>query len=188
MCSSDLRRLAHEIGEVYLRFVDSAKIARPEWGKAEEALSAQFVVKPGKRVVLLLDDVDCLLIKRGFEVAREWHYSINALLFHNLDNVVNPASMLVIAITNRPSLIDYALRSRLYSIKIPSLPIEELKQVAKDMLEKSWPLTMKHSGESLKEEILRIIIEELKNKKYSSIRDVQHLVVTLCIERGVWAI
>ena len=183
-----VRRLAYEIGEVYLRFVDSAKIARPEWGKAEEILAEQFRVEPGKRVVLLLDDIDCLLIKRGVEVAREWHYSINALLFHNLDNAVNPASMLVIATTNRPSLIDYALRSRLYSVKVPCLPIEELEQVAKDMLETSWPLTMKHSGESLKKEILKTIVEELKNKKYPSIRDVQHLVVTQCIEKGVWSI
>lgn len=181
-----VRKLAYDIGEVYLRFVDSAKIARPEWGKAEEALNIQFVAEPGKRVVLLLDDVDCLLIKRGAEVAREWHYSINALLFHNLDNI-NPANILVIATTNRPSLIDYALRSRLYSIRVPPLPIEELEQVARDMLEASWPPSMSQSGESLKKEILKAIIEELKQKRYPSIRDVQHLIITYCIEWGVWA-
>ena len=181
------RRLDYEVRGVYLRFVDSAKIAKPQWGKAEEALATQFIVEPGKHVVLLIDDVDCLLIKRGTEIAKEWHYSINALLFHNLDNV-NPANILVIATTNRSDLIDPALRSRLYSIEIPPLPIEELEQVAMDMLESSWPLTMKHSGESLKREILQTIVEELKKKKCPSIRDVQHLIVEQCIERGVWSL
>lgn len=181
-----VRRLAYEVGEVYLRFVDSAGIARPEWGRAEEALAKQFVVEEGKHIVLLLDDVDCLLIKRGAEIAKEWHYSINALLFHKLDDAINPARMLVIATTNRPSLIDYALRSRLYALRVPPLSLGELEEVARNMLEESWPLTMRHSGGGLKEEILKTIIEELKKKKHPSIRDVQHLIVTQCIERGVW--
>lgn len=183
-----VRKLALELGEVYLRFVDSAKIARPEWGKAEEALDRQFVEEPGKHVVLLLDDVDCLLIRRGSEVAKEWHYSINALLFHKLDNITNPANMLVIATTNRPKLIDYALRSRLYSIIVPPPSIEELELVARDLLEESWPLSMRDSGKDLRGEIVKAVIEELKKKRHPSIRDVQHLIVTQCIERGVWAI
>lgn len=181
-----VRRLSLELGEVYLRFVDSAKIAKPKWGEAEQALECQFVEEAGKHVILLLDDVDCLLIKRGSEVAKEWHYSINALLFHKLDNITNPANLLVIATTNRPKLIDYALRSRLYSIFVPSPSIEELEFVTRNMLEESWPFSMKRSDEELKEEIVRVIMEELKKKKYPSIRDVQHLVVTQCIERGVW--
>ena len=140
----------------------------------------------GKHVVLLLDDVDCLLIRRGAEIAREWHYSINALLFHELDTI-NPSEMLVIATTNRPDLIDYALRSRLYSMKIPYLPIEELEQVARNMLEASWPLTMKFSDEGLKEDIIEAVMRELRKKKDPSIRDVQHLIVTHCIDKGVWA-
>jgi SpoVK/Ycf46/Vps4 family AAA+-type ATPase len=181
-----VRRLALELGHVYLRFVDSAKVAKPRWGEAEEALANQFEEEAGKHVVLLLDDVDCLLIKRGSELAKEWHYSINALLFHKLDNITNPANLLVIATTNRPKLIDYALRSRLYSIFVPLLSIEELELVARDLLEESWPLSMRSSDEELKEEVVRAIIEELKKKKHPSIRDVQHLVVTQCIERGVW--
>lgn len=172
------------IKNVYLRFVDSAKIARPEWGKAEENLKEQFVVETGKRIVLLLDDVDCLFIKRGMGIAREWHYSINALIFHQLD-AIEPSSIIVVATTNRPSLIDYALRSRLYTIRVPQLSLEELIEIAKNMLEESWPLT-KRSYETLKEEIIQIIREELKDKKSPSIRDIQHLIVTLCIERGVW--
>jgi hypothetical protein len=78
------------------------------------------------------------------------------------------------------------LRSRLYSIFVPSPSIEELEFVTRNMLEESWPFSMKRSDEELKEEIVRVIMEELKKKKYPSIRDVQHLVVTQCIERGVW--
>jgi SpoVK/Ycf46/Vps4 family AAA+-type ATPase len=186
IAKQSVRRLALELGEVYLRFVDSAKIAKPMWGEAERALAGQFMEESGKHIVLLLDDVDCLLIKRGSEIAKEWHYSINALLFHNLDNITNPANLLVIATTNRPKLIDYALRSRLYSIFVPLLSIEELELVVRDMLEESWPLSMKGFGEELKEEIVKTIVEELKKKKHPSIRDVQHLIVAQCIERGVW--
>lgn len=172
------------IKNVYLRFVDSAKIAKPEWGRAEEILRRQFDVRPETRVVLLLDDVDCLFIKRGARVAQEWHYSINALIFHQLD-ILEPSNIIVVATTNRPSLIDYALRSRLYTIKIPPLSLEELVEVARNILEESFPLS-KRSHETLKEEIIQSIVEELRKKKNPSIRDVQHLVVTLCIERGVW--
>lgn len=180
-----VRRLSHEVGEVYLRFVDSARVAKPEWGKAEESLAKQFEEEPGKHVVVLLDDVDCLLIKRGSEIAKEWHYSINALLFHILDNISDPARILVIATTNRPKLIDYALRSRLYSIIVPPLPIEELEEVARNLLEESWPHSLENEKE-LKDEVLREIVKELQKKKYPSIRDVQHLVVNYCIGRGIW--
>ncbi|MEM2292938.1 MAG: ATP-binding protein [Nitrososphaerota archaeon] len=179
------RRISYEIGNVYLRFVDSAKIARPEWGKAEEILREQFVIDSRKRVVILLDDIDCLLIKRGTEIAKEWHYSINALLFHQLD-MMDPSNIMVIATTNRPSLVDYALRSRLYVIKIPQLSIKELMIIAENMLEQTWPITKKSLNKTLKEEILRNIHEELKNRKNPSVRDVQHLIITLCIEKGVW--
>ncbi|MEM2261196.1 MAG: AAA family ATPase [Candidatus Bathyarchaeia archaeon] len=182
-----IRRVSYEIGNVYLRFVDSAKIAKPEWGKAEEILKEQFVTDSRKRVVLLLDDIDCLLIKRGTKIAREWHYSINALIFHQLD-MMDPANIIVIATTNRPSLIDYALRSRLYVIKVPRLSIEELMIIAKNMLEQNWPTIGKSFNETLKEKILQSIHEELRSKKNPSVRDVQHLIITSCIEKGVWTL
>jgi len=182
-----VRRLDLELGNVYLRFVDSAKIAKPRWGEAEEALAQQFREEPGKHIILLLDDVDCLLIRRGSEVAKEWHYSINALLFHELDNIEDPANLLVIATTNRPKLVDYALRSRLYSIRVSLPSLEELEFVIRDIIEK-WPFWIESFDEELKEDIIKAIIGELKKKKNPSIRDVQNLVITQCIERGVWKI
>jgi SpoVK/Ycf46/Vps4 family AAA+-type ATPase len=178
------RRLALRGIPLRVSFIDSAKIARPEWGKAEEFLSTYFIPDKERKTLLLFDDIECLFIKRGAEVAKEWHYSLNALLLHKLDTI-DPTNMLVIATTNRPSLIDYALRSRLYSIKVPKLHIKELEEVAKRLLDKSWPLTS--SGDAgKKEEILKLIIEELSRKKYPSIRDVQHLMIVHYIEKGVW--
>ena len=183
-----VRKLDLELGNVYLRFVDSAKIAKPRWGDSEEALAQQFREEPEKHIILLLDDVDCLLIKRGSEVAKEWHYSINALLFHKLDNITDPANLLVIATTNRPELIDYALKSRLYSISVPLPPLRELELVVRDMVEK-WPFSLGNSSkEELKREIIEAITMELRKMKKPSIRDVQHLVITQCIERGIWRI
>jgi len=179
------RRLALKGMHIILRYIDSARVARPEWGKAEEILSALFAPHSGRKMILLLDDVECLFLKRGVRIAREWHYSLNAILLRNLDDI-NPTSMLVIATTNRPSLIDYALRSRLYTIKVPQPSIKELIDVTKRLLEISWPLNLRNDTE-IKKEILESIIKELKRRKYPSIRDVQHLVVVYCIKRGVWS-
>ncbi|MEM3504275.1 MAG: ATP-binding protein [Nitrososphaeria archaeon] len=179
------RRLALRGIPIRMSFIDSAKIARPEWGKAEEFLSTCFIPDNERKTILLFDDIECLFIKRGAEVAKEWHYSLNALLLHKLDTI-DPTKMLVVATTNRPSLIDYALRSRLYSIKVPKLHIKELEEVAMRLLDKSWPVSS--TGDTKKkEEILKLIIEDLSKKKYPSIRDVQHLTIVHYIEKGVWS-
>ena len=181
-----VRRLSLELGNVYLRFVDSARIARPEWGRAEENLREMFLVPEDKRVVLLLDDIECLFIRRGVEIAREWHYSINAQLLHMLD-WLDPHRLIVIATTNRPDLIDDALRSRLHTIEVPPPSFDELIEIAKELLNRSWPKVGKVANDNaMKEKVLVSIIEGLKRRKNPSIRDVQDLITVECIRWGIW--
>lgn len=182
-----VRRLDLELGEVYLKFLDSASIAEPKWGEAEKKLREAFSVaqfsgrrtSSNKKIIMLFDDIDCLMIKRGSEVAREWHYSINSLMFHEIDRL-NPFYVILIATTNRPSLIDFALRSRLYSIKVPRLSIEELIEIARRMIYTSV------DNQLIAEQLVENISQKLLKLKHPTIRDVQHLVVTECIALGGW--
>ena len=175
------RRLDLELGNVFLVFIDTAEIAEPRWGEAEKKLRNVFNLaeKINGRVILLFDDIDCLAIRRGAEVAKEWHYSINALIFHELDKI-NPRKCIVIATTNQPSLIDPGLRSRLFSIKVPSLPIDELREIAYRLIIESV------DDKTLAEMIIRSVVTQLKEMKQPSIRDVQHLIIKECINKGVW--
>lgn len=168
--------------EVYLRFVDSSSIAAPRWGEAEKKLISVFTDTPEKeKHIILFDDIDCLMIKRGAEVAREWHYSINSVMFHGIDGI-NISDIMVVATTNRPDLIDDALRSRLYQIVVPQLQLDELLQIGRVMLNDSG------LHENKIDEVLKILKERLSKNDQPSIRDVQHFVVTECLGRGLWSI
>src|SRR5271157_2824425 len=100
-------------------FIDGASIAAPRWGDAEKALHGVFEkvtqTKAGVKYVVLFDDIESLMLARGKELAKEWHYSINSILFHEIDTL-DPSKAVVCATTNRPDLVDEALRDRLYSI------------------------------------------------------------------------
>lgn len=170
--------------EVRLLFVDSADIATPKWGEAEERLRKIFKFCEGNKnakFLILFDDIDCLMMRRGGSISKEWHYSINSILFHELDKL-NPSNAIVIATTNRPDLIDEALRSRLYSIPVEPPPFEELIEIARELLESSGL-----SNNQMKM-LLKRIEPKLKELKNPTIRDVHHMIVLECIERGIWQI
>jgi len=171
------------IAEVYLAFVDTASIASPKWGEAEEKLKSVFkpATNPPQKTVILFDDVDCLMMRRGSEVAKEWHYSINSAMFHEIDEI-EPNKSIITATTNRPDLIDDALRSRLYAIEVPPLPYEELVEIARRLLHESG-LRDSEMGE-----VLSSVQEKLKVAKNPTIRDVQHMITLECIEGGYWSV
>ena len=163
--------------KIRLVFVDSADIASPKWGDAEAKLRAIFNCEEAStKTIILFDDIDCLMLERGSHLSKEWHYSINSVIFHELDRL-NPANTMVIATTNRPDLVDKALKSRLYEIEVPIPPKEELLEIAEEMTRSMI------DSEAEIERIISIVKKRLETESLD-IRDIQHIVLVECIERG----
>jgi len=172
-----------------LLFLDGASIASPRWGDAEGILHAAFrlheflektkeVTEP--KVILLFDDIESLMLARSSEIAKEWHFSINAVLFHELDTL-EASKNFVFATTNRPDLIDEALRDRLHSIKFDPPSKTSLLEVAKQRIRDMGEVPPRHETE-----ILKAIEQKLSQRQSPTIRDVERLVIIHCVERGVW--
>lgn len=168
--------------------VDSANIAAAKWGDAEKRLRSFFRegTTPGEKVILLLDDIDCLMIKRGASVAVEWHYSINSVLFHQLDKI-NPTKTMFIATTNRTDLIDDALRSRLYFYDIPALSMEDLEDIGWEMVKGIPSIQNKYEFKDSLNLYIRTLKEkidsrEITHKDSPDIRDLQHAITKLYLE------
>ena len=165
--------------DVYLDFVDSSRVAASKWGEAEYNLRQIFEEPENStKKIILIDDMDCLLIKRGESIAKEWHYSINSILFHVLDEL-RPHNVIVIATTNRPDLIDDALRSRLYSIEVAKLGKDDLIFIANEIISQ---LGLK---ENERKRIIESVANEIKKSDTDSIRKVQQVVMREFIERRV---
>jgi len=173
---------------VYLLFVDGSIIATPKWGEAEQRLRAVFnkveymqkkmgITNP--KLIILFDDIESLMLGRGAELAKEWHYSINSVFFHGVDDI-NPSKAMVFATTNRNDLVDDAIKDRLYPIHVPPPPIEDLIKIVNEMLESTGVSTPK------KEKIITSIKNKLMKMKKPSIRDAKQLTIIECIENGVW--
>jgi SpoVK/Ycf46/Vps4 family AAA+-type ATPase len=179
------KKLDRRIGNVFWLFVDGASIAAPRWGDAEKSLkeifqhAGQLKIKyKNPKVIIHFDDIECLMITRGVEIAKEWHYSINAILFHEIDRL-DPTCEIICATTNRPDLVDVALKDRLYRIEVPPLPLDQLRTVIKDVLQSSG-VTSPGLEES--------IFNKLKSINNPTIRDARQLTVIECIKNRVWSV
>lgn len=181
------RKLDRRLGNVHWLFIDGASIAAPKWGDAEKALRRVFKTTEqlskahrNPKIIVHFDDVECLMMARGAELAKEWHYSINSILFHEIDRL-DPFSTIVCATTNRPDLVDEALRDRLFIIEVPPPPIEQLRFVIREILDST-------SVSSEREKLENRIFSKLKNIKNPTIRDARQLTVIECIQNKVWSI
>jgi len=174
--------------DVKMVFVDGASIAAPKWGEAEktlrdvfhqaEKLGSQGVTKP--KIVILFDDIESLMLGRSAGMAQEWHYSINSILFHEVDRL-DPDSTIICATTNRPDLVDDAIHSRLYPLNVPEPPMEELMELVESQVANS--VRDEHTRAKLTESIK----QSLENIETPTIRDAQQSVVVECIESGAWS-
>jgi AAA+ superfamily predicted ATPase len=181
------RKLDRRMGNVYWLFIDGASIAAPKWGDAEKALRNVFKTTEqlsknyrNPRLLVHFDDIECLMMARGAELAKEWHYSINSILFHEIDKL-DPISTILCGTTNRPDLVDEALRDRLYVIEVPPPPIDQLTFVVREILD-STGVTSK------KETIEERILSRLKDLPKATIRDARQLTVIECIKERVWTV
>ena len=181
------RKLDRRSGNVHWLFIDGASIAAPKWGDAEKALRRVFKTaeqlskeRKNPKLIVHFDDVECLMMARGVELAKEWHYSINSILFHEIDRL-DPFSVIVCATTNRPDLVDDALRDRLFVIEVPPPPIEQLRFVIGEILDST-------GVSSHREELEEKIFSKLKDLENPTIRDARQLTVIECVKNRVWSI
>jgi len=165
--SSDIR--------VQLLFVDGGDIAAPKWGEGEKKLRdifAEATSESEKRTILLFDDIETFILGRSAGLAKEWHFSLNSIFFHELDSI-DLTKCIVIGTTNRNDLVDEALRSRFYSFFLDCPKIKDLVQIAKKYV----------YAYGLSDEILNKIEEKLKNTEGASIRTVEHYITDSIINR-----
>ena len=181
------RKLDRRIGNVHWLFIDGASIAAPKWGDAEKALRKVFKTaeqlskeRRNPKLIIHFDDVECLMMARGVELAKEWHYSINSILFHEIDRI-DPFSVIVCATTNRPDLVDVALRDRLFVIEVTPPPIEQLRFVIREILESTGVSSEQEKFEDR-------IFSRLKEMENPTIRDARQLTVIECVRSRAWSV
>lgn len=139
------RRLAFELGRrfaatpdeppIVLALVDGSEIARSRYGESEERIRDIFAhaqsgfTMPGQRTVLLFDDVESVLMARGSEHVKEWHFSQDSVFFHAVDELDTSRAVCVLT-TNRPDLVDDAIRDRFLEYRIDYPDADVLIEVA----------------------------------------------------------
>jgi len=155
---------------VKILFLDGSDIASPRWGEAEEKLKKAFTSKsennlPEKRIIIF-DDIESTLMSRDLNISKEWHFSINSVVFHLLDDI-DHSNTLVIATSNKPEMVDPALVSRLYQIPIPALTKAQLKEFSRMSLENG-----KFDVDITK--VLKSLDLKIDRGEINSLRDVEH--------------
>jgi SpoVK/Ycf46/Vps4 family AAA+-type ATPase len=138
------KRLALELGRrfagdaetsVVMGLVDGSEIARSRYGESEARIRDIFAhARSGFRsasehTVLLFDDVESILMARGNENAKEWHFSQDSVFFHAVDDLDTSRAILVLT-TNRPDLVDDAIRDRFLEYRIDYPDVELLSELA----------------------------------------------------------
>ena len=111
---------------VVLVLLDGAEIARARYGESEERIREVFrraeqgFTEPDQRAVILFDDVESLLMKRGSDQAKEWHFSQDSVFFHAVDEL-DTSRAAVFLTSNRPDLVDEAILDRFlgYTFLLP---------------------------------------------------------------------
>jgi SpoVK/Ycf46/Vps4 family AAA+-type ATPase len=175
------KRLAYELGRrfeaeneppVALAFVDGGEISRSRYGESEERIRDIFLharsgfTAQGQRSVLLFDDVESIFMARGSQHAKEWHFSQDSVFFHSIDDLDTSRSTIVLT-SNRPDLIDEAIRDRFLSYVVDYPDLETLLKMVQQI-----PAIEQLSGAeqaSLKSELVAAV----KNRTVRSMRDGQ---------------
>ena len=138
------RRLAFELGQrrrqraesaPVLVLIDGGEIARSRYGESEERIRDIFAharagfTMPEQHSVILFDDVESIFMARGSQHVKEWHFSQDSVFFHSVDDLDSSRSALVLT-TNRPDLVDEAIRDRFLTYHIDYPDRETLLAVA----------------------------------------------------------
>lgn len=175
------KRLAYELGRkfqveheppVMLAFIDGGEISRSRYGESEERIRDIFMhaktgfTQAGQRSVLLFDDVESIFMSRGSQHAKEWHFSQDSVFFHSIDELDTTRSIIVLT-SNRPDLIDEAIRDRFLSYTVDYPDLDTLIQMIGQI-----PVLQELSGSehaAMKDELVKAV----KAGEVRSMRDAQ---------------
>jgi SpoVK/Ycf46/Vps4 family AAA+-type ATPase len=175
------KRLTHELalrfeGAVVLAFVDGGEIARSRYGESEERIIDLFMhakagfTSTGQRSVLLFDDVESIFMARGSTHAKEWHFSQDSVFFHAVDEL-DTSRAIVVLTSNRPDLVDEAIRDRFLAYEVGYPAPEIMVEVARNIAAQQQfdPAQLAALEANLRAEIAA--------ERVRSLRDVQRFVV-----------
>jgi SpoVK/Ycf46/Vps4 family AAA+-type ATPase len=180
------RRLAYELGRrfaatpeeapIVMALVDGSEIARSRYGESEERIRDIFAhaqsgfTTQGQRTVLLFDDVESILMARGSEHVKEWHFSQDSVFFHAVDELDTSRAVVVLT-TNRPDLVDEAIRDRFLEYTIGYPDTEILIEVAHNL-----GAEQQFSPQQL-DDLTARLSEAAISGEVKSLRDVQRFVI-----------
>lgn len=157
------KALAKDLGYP-LMFVDGSDIARWRYGESEQQIVELFGNPNKEKRIILIDDAESVFPRRDWVKGESWHIAQNNVLFHELDRMDTSCTVVILS-TNELSLMDKALRDRLYGIEFPNPLKETLVEIAKDRCDDlmiPW-----------QEVLSRIEVDD----KVTTIRDVEKIVL-----------
>jgi len=175
------KRVAYELGRrfeaedeppVALAFVDGGEISRSRYGESEERIRDIFLharsgfTAQGQRSVLLFDDVESIFMARGSQHAKEWHFSQDSVFFHSIDDLDTSRATIILT-SNRPDLIDEAIRDRFLSYVVDYPDLDTLLQMVQQI-----PAVEQLSG-AQQTALKNDLIAAVKNGTVRSMRDGQ---------------
>lgn len=175
------KRLAYELGRrfeaedeppIALAFVDGGEISRSRYGESEERIRDIFLhartgfTAQGQRSVLLFDDVESIFMARGSQHAKEWHFSQDSVFFHSIDDLDTSRATIVLT-SNRPDLIDEAIRDRFLSYVVDYPDLDTLLKMVEQI-----PALQELSG-TQQSELRKDLLAAVNDGTVRSMRDAQ---------------
>ena len=131
-------------GSVVLALIDGGDIARSRYGESEERIREVFTraqkgfTDPSQRTIVLFDDVESILMARGSSNAKEWHFSQDSVFFHMVDEL-DTSRTAVFLTTNRPDLVDDAIRDRFLSYSLGTPDADLLVEKVTEFVDRVSP-------------------------------------------------
>jgi len=161
---------------VVMALIDGAEVARSRYGESEERIIDLFAhAKAGftateQRSVVLFDDVESIFMARGSAHVKEWHFSQDSVFFHAVDDLDTSRSVVILT-SNRPDLVDDAIRDRFLTYEVGYPEPDVLLQIALSMAERQ-PF-----APEARERLEKRMRSAVGDGTIRSIRDAQRLVV-----------
>jgi SpoVK/Ycf46/Vps4 family AAA+-type ATPase len=166
---------------VVVALIDGGDIARSRYGESEERLREVFnraqkgLTQPDQRTIILFDDVESILMARGSSNAKEWHFSQDSVFFHAVDEL-DTSRTAVFLTSNRPDLVDDAIRDRFLAYALGAPDAELLVAVARRRASEH------HFTDGQLERLDRRIRDGALAGEVRSVREAERMVVRQYIE------